>query len=319
MPRLIHVRPGTDPGIRRIRAGRAFRFVDENGNPAGEGDRKRIDDLTIPPAWNDVWIAAEDSAHIQAVGVDDAGRYQYIYHPRWRARRDRGKFVRALSLAEALPPARSRVTRTLRSGSADRDRVLAVSFRLLDMAAPRIGSTRYLERHGSRGLTTLQRRDAAVSASVVRLAFPAKSGRRALLEIDDAELAAVIEELSGGRPRAPLLWYPDGRRQVPLSPADVNANVRELTGGAFSAKDFRTLRGTITAAETLARIGTVQKASDRKRAEMLAVQATSAALGNTVAVARNSYIDPRVFRQYARGALLDLNVSPETAIVRLLG
>jgi DNA topoisomerase-1 len=128
-----------------------------------------------------------------------------------------------------------------------------------------------------------------------------------------------VADLTPGRPRAPLLSYRRGRRRVPLSPSDVNAYVRALTGGRFTAKDFRTLRGTTMAAEALARIGTVDTKADRKRAEQLAVRATAEALGNTPAVARSSYIDPRVFRHYARGRLLDLDISPESAIRELLG
>lgn len=318
MPRLVRVRPGEDPGFRRVRSGSGFRYVDQSGAAVPADDRARIHDLVIPPAWEDVWIAAEPFAHIQAVGVDDAGRRQYLYHPRWRERRDRRKFSRALELAAALPRARGRVTTALRREDIDRERVLAASFRLLDQAAPRIGSARYLERHGSRGLTTLQRRDAKVADAVTTLSFPGKSGKRALIEVDDEELAAVMSELNSGRPRSPLLSYRRGNRRVPLTPADVNSHVRSLTGGAFTAKDFRTLRGTIMAAETLARIGTVDTVRDRKRAENLAVRATSEALGNTPAVARSSYIDPAVFTAYERGRLMALDVSPESAIQALL-
>lgn len=318
MSRLVRVRPGVDPGVSRVRAGKGFRYVSPDGSAAADAEIQRIRALVIPPAWTDVWIAAEPLAHIQAVGTDDAGRRQYLYHPRWRERRDRGKFARALDLAAALPHARGRVTTALQSGSADRERALAVAFRLLDDAAPRIGSARYLERHGSRGLTTLQRRHAVVVGPVVRLSFPAKSGRRAVLEIDDAALAAAIEELNAGRSRAPLLWYLHGRRQVGISPTEVNDFVRTLTGRRFTAKDFRTLRGTIAAAEALAQHGPASTARERTRAEHAAVQATAGLLGNTPAVARRSYIDPRVFRQYARGRLLDLTVTGETAILRLL-
>jgi len=318
VPRLVRVRPGEDPGFRRIRSGSGFRYADDSGSAASPADRERIHALVIPPAWEDVWIAVDPSAHIQAVGVDDAGRRQYLYHPRWRARRDQRKFSRALELAAALPRARGRVTSALRRDDLDRERVLAGSFRLLDEAAPRIGSARYLERHGSRGLTTLQRRDAKVEAPLITLSFPGKSGKRALLEIDDEDLAALMDELSTGRPRSPLLSYRRGNRRVPLTPADVNSHVRSLTGGAFTAKDFRTLRGTILAAEALARIGTVDTAKDRKRAEVLAVRATADALGNTPAVARGSYIHPGVFSAYQRGELLELNTSPESAIQRLL-
>ncbi|GAA2000870.1 DNA topoisomerase IB [Microbacterium ulmi] len=319
MARLVRVRPGVDPGLRRVRAGAGFRYLDEHGGAVSEEQRTRIATLAIPPAWQDVWIAADPLAHIQAVGTDDAQRRQYLYHPQWRARRDRGKFARALALAGALPQARARVTTALRRESLDRERVLAVAFRLLDEAAPRVGSTRYLERHGSRGLTTLQRRDAKVEASVVTLSFPAKSGRRQLLEIDDDELSSTIALLRAGRPRSPLLWYPRGRRVVRLTASEVNAYVRTLTGTAFTAKDFRTLRGTIVAAETLARLGTADSPRERKRAEVVAVRAAADALGNTAAVARGSYVDPRVLRRYKNGRLLDLDVTPETAIRRLLG
>ncbi|MET0736319.1 MAG: DNA topoisomerase IB [Microbacterium sp.] len=316
---LVRVTPGEDPGLRRIRAGSGFRYVDPSGHTAGPEDRERIAELVIPPAWEDVWIAADPDGHIQAVGTDAAGRRQYLYHQRWRARRDRGKFARALQLAAALPGARRRVTADLRGDDLSRERVLATSFRLLDTAAPRIGSARYLEKHGSRGLTTLQRRDASVEASVVTLSFPGKSGKRALIHIDDPDLAAAIGELNHGRARAPLLAYRRAQRRVALQPGEVNDNVRALTGGAFTAKDFRTLRGTILAAEALAHIGLVDSVKEQRRAERLAVVATAEALGNTPAVARSSYIDPRVFTRFARGELLDLTIAPESAIRALLG
>lgn len=312
--RLIRVRPDDDPGLRRVRAGSGFRYVTADGVAASDDERKRISQLVIPPAWQDVWISSEPFGHIQAVGTDAAGRRQYLYHPAWRTRRDRGKFTRALALADALPHARRRVTIALRADELDRERVLAVAFRLLDTAAPRVGSSRYLDRHGSRGLTTLQRRHAILEDAVLTLSFPGKSGKRALIEIHDDDLAVVMPLLVQGRPAAPLLAFQRGRRRVPLKPGDVNAHVRALTGGSFTAKDFRTLRGTIIAAEALARIGEPSTAKERKKAEKLAVDATADALGNTPAVARSSYIDPRVFQAYGRGELLDLSITPESAI-----
>lgn len=312
------MRPGDDPGYSRVRAGRGFRYLDARGRAASARDLERIRGLVIPPAWKDVWISVDPRGHIQAVGTDDADRRQYLYHPDWRARQDKGKFARALLLAEALPRARGKVTTALRRDRLDRERILATSFRLLDEAAPRVGSARYLAKHGSRGLTTLQRRDAAVEGSVTTLSFPAKSGQRAFITIDDADLAAVVAELSAGRLRSSLLAYERGRRRVALKPAEVNSHVRALTGGEFTAKDFRTLRGTILAAETLARIGAVDTKTDRKRAEQLAVRATAEALGNTPAVARGSYIDPRVWKRYERGELIDLSISPESAIRSLI-
>lgn len=312
------MRPGVDLGYRRLRSGTGFRYVDADGHALPAEERERVVALVIPPAWQDVWICANANGHIQATGVDDAGRLQYLYHPRWSAGRDKGKYARALQLAESLPRARARVTTSLRREDLDRERVLAAAFRLLDQAAPRVGSERYLERHGSRGLTTLKRRDASVEGSVTSLRFPGKSGKRQQLEVDDDDLAVAIALMAAGRPASPLLAYVRGRRRVALTPREVNAYVRAMTGGAFTAKDFRTLRGTIFAADALAGLGIAATKSDRKRAELMAVRATAEALGNTPAVARSSYIDPRVFDAYRKGRLLDTSLSPESAIRALL-
>jgi len=320
MAGLVRVVPGEDHGFARVRSGSGFRYLDPDGGTVTATDRERIGDLAIPPAWTEVWIAADPLAHIQAVGTDAAGRRQYLYHPMWRVRRDRRKFTRALRLAESLPAARRRATKALQAEGLTRERALALAFRLLDDAALRVGSERYLVRHGSRGLTTLQRRDVHVVGSSVSLRFPAKSGRTASVEVQDAVLADAVADFAAGSRRAPLLAYRKGRRRVRVTPAEVNAYLRELTGASYSAKDFRTLHGTILAADALARIGAREDArQDRRRAERLAVQVAASALGNTAAVARGSYIDPRVFREYARGRTLDLTVSPETAIRRLLG
>lgn len=318
MPRLKKVRPGTDLGFRRVRAGTGFRYTDADGAALPAAERERVTALVIPPAWADVWISAARNGHIQATGVDEAGRLQYLYHPDWSAGRDKGKYARALQLAESLPRARGRITTSLRRDDLDRERVLATAFRLLDQAAIRVGSERYLVKHGSRGLTTLRRRDAAVAASVISLRFPGKSGKRQSLDIDDDDLAVVIALLAAGRPGSPLLSYERGRRRVPLTPKDVNVYVRTMTGGSFTAKDFRTLRGTILAADALARIGPADSKKAGAQAEVLAVKAAAEALGNTPTVAKSSYIDPRVFARYRKGLLLDTAVSPESAIRALI-
>ncbi|MDQ1205408.1 DNA topoisomerase IB [Microbacterium sp. SORGH_AS_0862] len=318
MARLTRVDPGSDAGISRTRSGTGFSYTRPDGTKVTTAERARIEALVIPPAWQDVWICAKDNGHIQAVGTDDAGRRQYLYHPDWSAKRDKGKYARALALAESLPRARGRVTAALRRADDSREAVLAAAFRMLDAGAIRIGSTKYLRRGGGRGLTTLQRRDVRVEAGVIELDFPAKSGVRARIRIEDEDLAVVLEQLTAGRPRSPLLAYRRGRRRVALTPGEVNAYIRVLTGGDFTAKDFRTLRGTVMAAESLARLGHVETKKARKLAERDAVKATAAVLCNTPSVARSSYIDPRVWRAYAKGRLLESGVSPETAIRRLV-
>ena len=158
----------------------------------------------------------------------------------------------------------------------------------------------------------------SVDGATATLSFPAKSGRRMRLEIEDPALTGVLAELAEGPPSAPLLAYRRGRRRVPITDRDVNEYVRAVTGSAFTAKDFRTLRGTLVAAGALAAVGTPDSVADRRRAERAAVDAAAAALGNTPAVARASYIDPRVFRRYAQGRLLDGTIAPETAIRHLV-
>ena len=318
MPRLKRVRPYRDAGYRRVRAGSGFRYLDQRGRAVSARERRRIEELVIPPAWTDVWISADPHGHIQVVGTDDAGRAQYLYHPQWTTHRDRRKYARALVLAAALPAVRGQVTRALRAEDLGRDRVLAAAIRMLDEGALRIGSQEYLTANGSRGLTTLQRRDVRVDAASVSLSFPAKSGKRMLLTIEDPDLAAAVEELGVGRAGAALLAYRQGRRRVALRAKDVNAHLRTLVGGEITAKDFRTLHGTIVAAKSLARIGPVATGRDRQRARRQAIADAAEFLDNTPAVAQRNYVDPRIFRSYERGRVLDLRLTPESALRRLL-
>lgn len=294
------------PGIRRVRAGRGFRYRDAAGERVDDAVvLDRIDALAIPPAWTDVWIAPYPNGHIQATGVDTAGRRQYLYHPSWREQKDRIKFDRALALAESLPSARRSVTVDLRREGLGRERVLAAAFRMLDTGSLRVGSERYADANGSYGLSTLLVAHASTNGDEVLLDFPAKSGREWRSEIRDADLVAVVRALTRRGGRAKLLaWHEDGRWH-PVDAAEINADVHARTGGDFTAKDFRTLHGTLAAAASLATTGPRSSPTARRRAVAEAMRAAASVLGNTPAVARASYVDPRVVDLYDHGRTID--------------
>ncbi len=305
MPRLRRS-DSSRAGLRRVRAGRGFSYKDLGGRPITDPDlRARIEHLAIPPAWTDVWIAPYPNGHVQATGVDAAGRRQYIYHPTWREQKDRIKFDRALRLAESLPTARRRVTIDLRGDEPTKQRALAAAFRMLDTGSLRVGSERYAESNGSHGLSTLLCGHASVSGSTVSLSFPAKSGQPWESDITDADLATVVRSLKRRGPRARLLAYRADDGWHPISAEEINDYVREQTGGTFTAKDFRTLRGTVAAAVSLAKHGAEGTKTPRSKALAQAMRDAAEVLGNTPAIAKSSYVDPRVVDHYNAGTTID--------------
>jgi DNA topoisomerase-1 len=289
-----------------VAAGKGFSYRDLDGSTLPPGPvRERLEGLGIPPAWTDVWIAPFENGHIQATGLDAVGRRQYIYHPEWRERKDRLKFDRALQLAESLPTARRLVTIHLRSDGPTRERVLAAAFRMLDSGSLRVGSERYTNENGSHGLATLLCAHVQVRKDRLELNFPAKSGKDWESEIIDADLAALMRVLKRRGGNARLLAFKDGRSWRPLTSADINGYVKERTGSDFTAKDFRTLRGTVAAAVSLARSGPQKTVAARKRAISVAMLEAAAVLGNTPSIARKSYVDPRLLDHFAAGETID--------------
>jgi len=309
------------PGLTRVRSGRGYRYVDEHGATVRDKElRARITRLAIPPAWRDVWICPLAAGHIQATGLDDAGRLQYLYHEDWSARRSRVKFLRARRLAVSLPSARASVTRDLRLPTASRERALAVAFRLLDVAAPRLGGLRYLSTNGSHGLSTLECCHVRLEDGTVHLRFPAKSGREWTSQTLDPELARALEPLLRGPHDRLLAWREDDEWH-PVSAQDINDDIRSRTHGDFTAKDFRTLHGTVAAALSLARSGPQPSVAARRRAVKQAAADAAAELSNTPATALKAYIDPLVIDAFAQGRTLDLSTGarPEHALSALLG
>ena len=321
MPRLRRSNLQT-PGLGRVRHGRGYSVRDSRGKKVDDAVvRERVDALAIPPAWTDVWIAPYANSHIQATGLDEAGRRQYIYHSYWREKKDKAKFDRALLLAEALPNARRAVTIDLRGEGLTRTRVLAGAFRMLDTGGLRIGSERYAESNGSHGLSTLLCAHAKVSGTTVTLKFPAKSRQQWSSEITDVDLATLLAALKRRGPTARLFAYELDGEWHPITAEEINDYVREKTGGEFSAKDFRTLSGTIAAAVSLARRGPAKSSTARSRALAQAMRDAAATLGNTPSIAKKSYVDPRVVAKYRHSQTIDRTkiASAETELRKLLG
>ena len=284
--------------------GRGFEYLDPDGDRVDDPETlERISALAIPPAWRDVWICLDPLGHLQATGIDDAGRKQYRYHDHWRTRRDRQKFASMVDFGRALPVLRRRVRRDLRREELDRRRVLACATRLLDLGFFRIGSEDYAVTNESYGLATMLKRHVTIERDEVVFAYPAKSGQRRIQAIADDDVRDVVAALKRRRGGGDeLRAYRNGRRWKDVRSEDINAYVKSVTSQDFSAKDFRTWNATVLAAVALA-AGEHERTSKTayKRATSAAVKVVAAYLGNTPAVARSSYIDPCVFDRFRSG------------------
>ncbi len=298
------------PGIRRERRGDEVEYFEESGVAVSDPEvLARIAELVIPPAWTDVWISPYPMGHIQATGMDAKGRKQYLYHQQWRERRDQAKFDDMVAFARALPAMRARVEEHLdasNSGpqSLDRERVLACAVRLLDRGFFRVGGESYAAENETYGLATMHKKHVRLEDGALEFNYIAKSGKRRIQTVVDPAVYDIIGRLKrrrGGNPE--LLAYKRGRQWVDLKSVDINEYLKETAGGDFSAKDFRTWNATLLAAQALAVSAPVAEGSERqrKRAVTRAVKEVAHYLGNTPAVARASYIDPRVFDRFDAG------------------
>ena len=290
------------PGLRRRRRGRGFEYLDASGRVDDE-TLERIRALTIPPAWEDVWICPDPSGHIQAVGTDAAARRQYLYHPAWRERRDREKFEDMVRFARSLPRLRRVVARDLRRRAWPRERVLACAVRLLDRGFFRIGSESYAEENKTYGLATMQRRHVTLERNgVLSFDYTSKGGKRRVQSVVDPDVYRVVAALKQRR-NGRLLAYKNDGRWTDVSSSDINEYIKATTDDeTFSAKDFRTWNATVLAAVALAvSADAARSPTARKRAVTRAVAEVAHYLGNTPAVCRASYIDPRVFDRFRDG------------------
>ncbi|NJC24336.1 DNA topoisomerase-1 [Arthrobacter pigmenti] len=283
---------------------------------------ERVKDLVIPPAWRDVWISPYPNGHIQALGTDDAGRRQYIYHEAWREKKDREKFDRALDFGERLPSARRVITGHLRANGSERERAFAAALRIVDSGALRIGSAQYATENGSFGVTTLQVEHVKISGSVITLQFPGKSGQQWDSTIEDSDLAAALRPMLRREGADTMLAYrtSDGSWHH-VEAGQLNEFLRQVTGGGFTAKDFRTWQATVVAAMELARMDLkATSRTARQKAVAATMRSVADHLGNTPAIARSSYVDPRLVDRFMSGEVIPVGSysASEKAVRELL-
>ncbi len=305
MKELVY-RSDDSPGFRRKGRGKGFEFFDENGTKITDQETiDRISSLGIPPAWKSVWIASDPRGHIQATGLDDKSRKQYIYHPRWTEYRNASKFAKMTEFAKALPEIRQRVQKDLRKQGWPRDKVTALVVSLLDESYLRIGNLAYAKENESYGLTTLRRRHMAMNGSSVEFHFKAKSGKEQEVTIRKPRLIKLIKECSA-LPGYEIFKYIDenGTKSV-LSSQDVNAYLHEVSDGGFTAKDFRTWGGTVLAMRAFEKTKAEVAANPRMKFTTSLVRNVAKKLGNTVAICREYYIHPCILERAEND---DLNV-----------
>ena len=308
--RLRRVDPAS-PGMRRRRAGRGFTYVDSAGNAVTDAATlQRIQELVIPPAWTDVWICTHPRGHIQATGIDAAGRRQYRYHDAWRTQRDREKFDHMVAFGRALHALRDRINDDLATDGLTRTRVLACATRLLDLGFFRIGTEGYAEQNQTYGLATMRKEHVTVRGDVVTFDYVAKSGKQRIQSIVEPTVVEVVRALKRRRAGGPelLAYRTDDGAWCDVRSADINAYIKEVTGGDFTAKDFRTWAATVLGAVALAVSKEAARSRTARRAAVTRMyQEVSHYLGNTPAVCKGSYVDPRVVDRYLCGVTVPLD------------
>jgi DNA topoisomerase-1 len=293
-------------GYHRRRRGRGFAYYDWKNQVVDDPKlRERFEQLVIPPAWRDVWICRSENGHILAVGRDEAGRKQYIYHPAWAQVRDQVKYSKLLRFGEALPELRQTVAADLRQRKLTRTKVTALVIALMEQTLIRIGNDEYARNNDSYGLTTLQDDHVHFEHDTVIFEFRGKSGKEHEIAMRDKRLANLVkacQELPGQRL---FQYYDEDGDLVALTSTDVNAYLREATGFDFTAKDFRTWGGTIMAARLLHECGPASSESEAKKQIVAVVKQVAIALGNTPTICRQHYIHPALFTAYEQNQLLD--------------
>ena len=300
---LRHV-SDSSPGYTRKRRGKGFAYYDTHGDlMRDEKKLDRIRAIVVPPAWTDVWICPSPNGHIQATGLDGRGRKQYRYHERWREARDGNKFQDILRFGAALPTIRNRVAEDLKRSALPREKVLAAVVKLLEVTLIRVGNAEYAKQNDSYGLTTLRKKHVDLHGSDIHFQFTGKSGKEWDLSVNDRRIVSVVRKCSE-LPGYELFKYEDDDGTLKdVTSSDVNAYLHEITGEAFTAKDFRTWSGTVLAAMALDELEKFDSEAQAKQNVVRAIEHVSQALGNTPTICRKCYVHPQILDAYIDGTL----------------
>ena len=302
MPRLRHVARDALT-IERRRAGKGFVYVNGGKRVRDKALLARARHLAVPPAWTDVRVAPDPLAHLQAIGVDAAGRLQYLYHSDWERRRTLHKQKHLTALAAALPRVRRRIREDLDAEAGSKARALAIGVALIDRTSMRVGRERYLAERGTRGAGTLMTRDVTVKGDQIRITFPAKSGKQSSYTIADEQLAAAIKRIKTIPGKRLLMLINGAGGPRPIRTDEINAYLKDITGVPVSAKDFRTLHASALAGEALASLEPATSETGRKRQVAEVIRRVAAFLQNTPAICRKSYVAPRLIDLFENGQL----------------
>lgn len=283
--------------IERTKHGKGFRYTLQ-GKSVDKATLSRIASLAVPPAWTDVQISVSDKSKVQATGYDANGRKQYIYSKAHTAKAEAAKFDRITSFAQKLPKLRRQVQKDLKRWRFDKRKVSAAAVSLMDQEYFRVGNHSYARSNKTYGLTTLRSKHLTVKGGKAIFDFVGKSGQEHHKVVSDEQIARIVKKLDD-MPGYELFRYYDKKGDLHnLTSADVNEYIKNVMGDDYSAKDFRTWGGTLLAAVELARESRPDTKTARKKAMTDCVKRVAKKLGNTPAIAKSSYIDPRVFKAY---------------------
>lgn len=293
--------------IFRKRKGKGFIYINgKNETVTDEKILKRIKELVIPPAWENVRISPDKNGHIQVTGKDVKGRKQYLYHPEWDAIRNQTKFYRMIKFGESLPAIRQRIYEDLRKRTLTKEKVMALIVRLLENTLIRIGNTEYAKNNQSYGLTTLQDKHFTEEEGMPKFSFTGKSGKEWNVDIEDKRLVKLIRQCQDLPGQHLFQYIGEDGKHYPITSTDVNQYLKEITGDDFTAKDFRTWGGSVLALKEFCRLGPSEHDKLNKRNINSVVKEAAKALTNTTTICKKYYIHPQVIDSYNDGSIFNI-------------